>query len=192
MLKQKIYRITAVLISLCIVFSGCEKEEKPQETGAIYGKPFKGKPVSMQELSLDMGTVIIEGKVFNIEHKELTKRNAWVINFDMTDNTSSVRVSRFLENKEAKPILDGVKVGSVIQVQGKPLVDNFTNETVLKPFAIMPGSSGLSPRSASRDAAFLENSLYLSSSPVISARMCGSPARSIRSMSESAPIVVFL
>ena len=111
-----------------------------QPSEAIYGKPFKGKTVPMQELSLDMGTVIIEGKVFNIEHKELTKRNAWVINFDMTDNTSSIRVSRFLENKEAKPILDGVKVGSVIQVQGKPLVDNFTNETVLKPFAIMPGS----------------------------------------------------
>ena len=118
-----------------------KKQSAPaQASEAIYGKPFKGKIVPMQELSLDMGTVIVQGKVFNIEHKELTKRNAWVINFDITDNASSIRVSRFLENKEAKPILDGVKMGAVVQVQGKPLVDNFTNETVLKPFAIMPGS----------------------------------------------------
>ena len=30
--------------------------------------------------------------------------------------------------------------GSVVQVQGKLQVDNYTNETVLKPFSIMPGT----------------------------------------------------
>ncbi len=116
-----------------------KKEEKPQETNTIYGKPFKGQATSMKELSLDMGMIIVQGKVFNIEHKELTKRNAWVINFDITDNTSAIRVSRFLENKDAKSILEGIKKGTVVQVQGKLQVDNFTNEIVLKPFAIMPG-----------------------------------------------------
>ena len=117
-----------------------QKAQTPQETGAIFGKPFKGKAVTMSQLNLDMGFVIVEGKVFNLEHKELSKRNAWVINIDITDNTSSVRISRFLENKDAKAILDGVSVGSVIKVQGKLMVDNFTNETVLKPNAIMSGS----------------------------------------------------
>ena len=116
-----------------------KKEAAPVDNGAIYGKPFKGKAVPMKDLSMDMGFVIVEGRVFAVEHKELKKRNAWVINFDVTDHTSSVRVSRFLENKEAEPILQGVKNGTVVKVQGKLLVDNYTNETVLKPFAIMPG-----------------------------------------------------
>ena len=116
-----------------------KKEAAPVDNGAIYGKPFKGKAVPMRDMSLDMGIIIVEGRVFAVEHKELKKRNAWVINFDVTDNTSSVRVSRFLENKEAEPILQGVKNGSVLKIQGKLLVDNYTNETVLKPFAIMPG-----------------------------------------------------
>ena len=116
-----------------------KKEQAAQPSDAIYGKPFKGKAVPMKELSLDMGIVIVEGKVFALEHKELKKRNAWVINFDMTDNTSSVRVSRFLENKEAAPILEGVKNGSVVKVQGKLLVVNYTNETVLKPMNIIAG-----------------------------------------------------
>ena len=119
-----------------------KKPDAPQQSDAIYGKPFKGMPVPMDELSLDMGTIIVEGKVFSSkdDHKDLSKRNAKVINFDITDNRGSVRVSRFLENKEADPILAQVKTGSVIKVQGKLQVDNFTNETVLKPFAIMPGS----------------------------------------------------
>ena len=116
------------------------KRVSVQQPDTIYGKPFRGNPVPLQQLDLNMGTVIVQGRVFMVEHKELTKRNAWVINFDITDNTSSIRVSRFLENKEAKPILDGIAVGTVVQVQGKLQVDNFTNEVVLKPFAIMPGS----------------------------------------------------
>ena len=118
-----------------------ERKEIPaQQSEAIYGKPFRGNPVPLSELNLNMGTVIVQGRVFMVEHKELPKRNAWVINFDITDNTSSIRVSRFLENKDAKPIIDGATVGTVVQVQGKLQVDNFTNETVIKPFAIMPGS----------------------------------------------------
>ena len=93
----------------------------------------------MQELNLDMGSVIVEGKVFAVEHKELKKRNAWVINFDMTDNFGSVRVNRFMENGEAKPILENVKEGCVLRVQGRLQINQFDNELVLKPFAMMPG-----------------------------------------------------
>ena len=116
------------------------KPQAPQPAESIYGKPFKGAAVSMKELDLNMGGVIVEGKVFAVEHKELKKRNAWVINFDMTDNTGAVRINRFMESNEAKPILDSVKVGSILRVQGKPTVNNFDNEMVLKPYAIMSGT----------------------------------------------------
>ena len=115
-----------------------DKSAAPSET--FYGKPFKGTPVPMKELSLDMGTVIVEGKVFAVDHKELKKRNAYVVKFDMTDNTNSVRVSRFMEAGEAKPILENVQVGSVLRVQGKLIEDRFENEMVLKPYAMQPGS----------------------------------------------------
>jgi len=134
---------TTAMANIPQPFAAAEKkQETAQQSDAIYGKPFKGTPVPMDELSLDMGTIIVEGRVFSgkDDHKDLTKRNAKVINFDITDNRGSVRVSRFLENKEADPILQKVKTGSVIRVQGKLQVDNFTNEIVMKPFAIMPGS----------------------------------------------------
>ena len=113
----------------------------PQQQGdTFYGKPFKGNAVPMKDLNLDMGFVIVEGRVFAVDHKELKKRNAWVINFDMTDNTNSVRVSKFMEANEAKAVLDNVSVGSVLRVQGKMDVNKFDNETILRPYGMMPGS----------------------------------------------------
>ena len=107
---------------------------------AIYGKPFKGTATPMRELNLDMGSVIVEGRVFSVEHKELKKRNAWVVNFAVTDNYGSIRINRFMESGEARPILDGVKVGSVLRIQGKLMENNYDNEMILKPFAIMSGT----------------------------------------------------
>ena len=116
-----------------------EKKPDPQSE-TFFGKPFKGAVTPMKDLNLDMGSVIVEGKVFAMEHKELKKRNAWVICFDMTDNYGSVRINRFLEANEAKPILENVKVGSVLKVQGRLELNRYDNELVLKPFSMMPGS----------------------------------------------------
>ena len=79
-------------------------------------------------------------KVFAVEHKELKKRNAWVVNFDMTDNTGSIRINRFMEANEAKPILENVKPGAILQIQGKLTEDRYDNEMVLRPYAMQPGS----------------------------------------------------
>ena len=118
-----------------------QKEAPPAPPSeAIFGKPFRGNVVPMKDLDLNMGNVIVEGRVFAVEHKELPKRNAVVVKFDMTDNTSSVRISRFLEKREAEPIMKDIKVGSVVRVMGRLMVDNYTNEMVLKPNAILPGS----------------------------------------------------
>ena len=117
-----------------------KQEPVAPPSDAFYGKPFKGATTPMHQLNLDMGSVIVEGRVFAVDHKELKKRNAWVISFDMTDNSGSVRINRFMEAKEAKPILENVKEGSVLRVQGKLMINQFDNEMILKPFSMMPGS----------------------------------------------------
>ena len=116
-----------------------KKETAAVQQDTIYGKPIKNKPVPMKEINLDMGMVTVSGRVFAVDHKELPKRNAVVIRFDMSDNTSSVRVSRFMEKKEAEPVIQAVKAGCVVTVSGKLMIDNYTNEMVLKPNAIMQG-----------------------------------------------------
>ena len=111
-----------LLQKLPAVAQQTRKEEKAAapQSDTFYGKPFKGVSVPMKDVSIDMGTVIIEGRVFNIDHKELKKRNAWVVKFDVTDNTNSVRISKFMEATEAKPILENVKMGSVLKIPSYP------------------------------------------------------------------------
>ena len=119
--------------------SGKQAAPAQQQTNTIFGRSFKGKATPMSQLNLDMGSVIVEGRVFSVEHKELKKRNAWVVNFCVTDNTGSVCVNRFMENNEAKPILDNVKVGDIVRVQGLLMVNKFDNEMVLRPNSIATG-----------------------------------------------------
>ena len=116
------------------------KNEPAAQTPNFYGKPIKGKTVPMGELNLDMGSVVVEGRVFSVEHKELKNANAWVINFDMTDNTGSVRVNRYMKNAEAKAILENVRVGSVLKVQGRMEINRYDSELILTPFSMMPGT----------------------------------------------------
>ena len=120
--------------------SGGPKQDQPQSEETLYGKPFRGNPVPMKDLNIDMGSVIVEGRVFSVDHRELKKRNAWIVSFDMTDNTGSVRLQRFLENSEAKKILDHLQVGNILKVQGRTELNRYDNEMNIKPFAIMPGS----------------------------------------------------
>ncbi len=115
------------------------KKEIVEKPVAYYGRVFRGDPVKMKDIELDMGGVIVEGRVFAVNHNELKKRNACVVSFDMTDNTGAIRVKRFLENDEAKPFLEYAKEGAVLRIQGKLNIDKFDNDLVLTPYAMMPG-----------------------------------------------------
>ena len=104
----------------------------------IFGKGIRRRSVPMGEVSLDMGIVAVTGKVFFVEHRELQKRRAWVINFYITDYTNSLVVSRFLENKQAKPILERVKKGMYVTVEGKLSISSYSGELELSPYSIAP------------------------------------------------------
>ena len=115
--------------------------ENPFNGDLIYGRPFSGAATPMEELNLDMFKVIVEGEVIAVNHRELKKRNAWVICFDMTDRTSSVRINQFMEADKAKPILERIqKTGAWLRVQGKMTFDRYDNEMVMQPQSIMVGT----------------------------------------------------
>ena len=103
---------------------------------SMYGRKITRPPIPMSELNLDLDVVTVEGDVFAVNHRELKKRNAVVISFDMTDYTSSVTVSKFMEEQEAKPILDAIKTGQHLQVMGKVNFNRYSNDMELTPYAI--------------------------------------------------------
>jgi len=133
-------KMAAMRKSVSSIHSGAvpagQGRKKPR-VRQIYGKiSSRRKPVPIASLGLDMGSVLIEGDVFNVEHRELPRRKAWVVCFDVTDHTSSIRVSQFMDGDVAKPIIKEVKVGQHVQVQGRLTVSRFESDMVLEPYGI--------------------------------------------------------
>ena len=112
------------------------KGDKKPRGKAIFGKPVTKAPTPIGELELDMGMVVVEGDVFAIDNRELKKRGAWVVAFDMTDYTGSIRVNKFFPGDEGKPLVDGIKKGMHIKVQGRLNMDRFYGDMVLEPVAV--------------------------------------------------------
>ena len=127
-------------------FSSPEKKSSVAEPSpsTIYGKPFRGDTVKIGQIHLDMQDerVIIEGRVFAVDHRDIKKGAATVVSFDITDYTGSIRVSGYFKGDTGKPIVDGVnKPGLWLRVLGKVDYDDYSKEVVIKPFAIMPASA---------------------------------------------------
>ncbi len=103
----------------------------------IYGKiSGKRKPSPIGGLELDMGNVLIEGDVFHVDHRELPRRRAWVVCFDVTDYTGSIRVTQFLDGELARPIIQKVREGQHLQVYGRLNLSRFESDLVLEPHGI--------------------------------------------------------
>ena len=107
----------------------------------LYGKPIKGDPIPLSSITMDSGRVVVEGEIFAMEHRELTKTKAWVINFDLTDYKGSVRVNRYMDIKRDKPqvLLDGLSKGMWVKSFGKVSFNRFENDIVLEPYSIEVG-----------------------------------------------------
>lgn len=126
---------------LAAMKASCSAPPKPQKSknDAMFGKVSMKHPTPISELTLDMGTVLVEGDVFSIDHKDLRNRSDKVIRFDLTDYESSIRVTQFMREEEYKPILKNLKMGQHLLVQGRLTMDRFENDMVLQPTGIAYG-----------------------------------------------------
>jgi len=114
-----------------------KKSDKKDEGKSIFGKPIKKEATPIGELELDMGMVVVEGDVFAVDNKELKKRGAWVVAFDITDYSGSIRINKFFPGEEGKPLVDGIKKGMHLKIQGRLNMDRFYGDMVLEPVAVM-------------------------------------------------------
>ena len=114
-----------------------EKKEKSKEK-LIFGRIIKKFPtIAMNDVTLDSEMVTIEGDVFGIDHVEMKKRGAWIVRFDMTDRTNSIRVAKFMIGDEGKQLADAIKEGQRLIVQGRVSPDQ--GELQIEPTGIMEG-----------------------------------------------------
>ena len=109
-------------------------------TGSVLmGKAIKQRPVTMDTLTLESGRVCVEGDVVAVTSRTIPKSGAAVLCFDLTDRTNTVRVSRFLRAEDDKSVIDAVKAGDHLTVQGEIIYSKYDDDMVLDPRNIVKG-----------------------------------------------------
>ena len=118
----------------------------------LMGRAIRQSPVKMETLTLESGRVTVEGDVFAVSSRELSKRGAAILSFDITDRTNSIRVTRYLRAEDDQSILGRVNVGDHLLIQGEVNYSKFDDDMVLDPRNIMKAKKQLRPdRAAPED-----------------------------------------
>lgn len=110
---------------------------KKSQGARLMGRGVSGSITPMSELELDSARVTVCGHVFAVDHRDLAKRKAWIISFDMTDYTGSVRIRKYItDEEEGKRLSSSITEGMYLKVAGVLDMSNFDGELELKPSSI--------------------------------------------------------
>ena len=132
------YRLRAVTIKADHPAPEVKRAAKNKEK-ILLGRPIRANAAltPMSELTLESGSVTVEGRVFLSDSREIAKRGAAVLSFEMTDNTGSVHVSKFLRGDDDQSIIQQISPGMYLKVQGSINFDKYINDMVLEPRSIV-------------------------------------------------------
>jgi len=106
-----------------------------RETKVIMGQAVKEEPVSLEQIADEERSVVVTGRVFNLNRREM-RSGRTLLTFDITDHTDSLSVKLFLE-KEDEEKASAIKEGTWLMLRGAVQHDNFTQELCLMPRDIM-------------------------------------------------------
>lgn len=98
----------------------------------LYGKPGKGKPIPIEKVVPDSGSVTIWGEVFSLEQKETRDGQRKIYSIQITDYTGSITI-KIIEMKDQCRQLDTIKKGMALLVRGEINYDKYDREIVLRP-----------------------------------------------------------
>lgn len=93
----------------------------------LYGKLFKDQPVAIADLAEGMRNVVIAGKIFKQEDRDL-RTGKILLTMYVTDETSSIACKLFVKNRDE---IKGFKIGQPVLLKGTPGVDLYSKELTI-------------------------------------------------------------
>jgi DNA polymerase-3 subunit alpha (Gram-positive type) len=108
----------------------------PKNDKLIWGKMYEDRRIPIRDVANELGRVTIEGEIFACETREIKKKDLVVFSFDITDHSSSICVKRVLDREKAQPLIEGIKSGMYVRVQGQATFDNWAKEMIIQPNGI--------------------------------------------------------
>ena len=107
----------------------------------LMGRAVKGECVDIAQLNMESGAVNIQGRVFGTDSREITKTNAVVLSFCITDGTGSIHVSKYIgsrgPDKDAdKDIVNKISDGMYLRIYGNVGYNRYDEDIAIEPRSI--------------------------------------------------------
>ncbi len=103
----------------------------------IYGSKIKSKPVPLSGISIEDGNVTVWGKIFSLDMRDTKDGKRKIINFNITDKTSSYTVKIFEAVQNCEQLVAGLANGKVIMLRGHVEYDDYIKTYCIKVNSIM-------------------------------------------------------
>ena len=103
-----------------------------QSNGLIIGKvsTFRSKFVSISDINDSTTKVNVEGEIINVTTKEI-KNNRTIISFSIDDGNASITCKSFVDTNLVQGILEHLKEGQGVKVDGNAKFDDYANEITI-------------------------------------------------------------
>ena len=99
----------------------------------VYGRAIRDLPKPINEITPDDGFVTAWGDVVTCEARETKRGDSKIFSFDITDYTSTVTAKVMLNNHIIDPIIEKVKEGATVVINGAYQYDRYTSEYCVRP-----------------------------------------------------------
>jgi DNA polymerase-3 subunit alpha (Gram-positive type) len=107
------------------------KQKKASPNGNyIFGKKIEEEPMKIKDITLNTGSAIVVGEVFQIEIRDIRGNRKLAI-FNITDLTDSITVKVFLNEKQFEDFETNIVKGLYVKIEGDVVFDNYSKYLVL-------------------------------------------------------------
>lgn len=110
--------------------SAAKRNGRSISSNRIFGKGALRNPISFEEFNQDVGRVTLEGIIFYIESRSVSKDKELVVMY-MTDKKDSICMKLFVTKEDWVNLSKELNQGDYLRVYGEAKFDTYDNITVL-------------------------------------------------------------
>lgn len=105
------------------------RKKNMRDVDVFYGRNCEGTIVPIKEIQDEIGEVVIDGMIRNVESREI-KGEKQIVTFAITDYTDTIVCKVFIKNEQITEtnFFDMVKKGNFIRVKGVASLDSYDKE----------------------------------------------------------------
>ncbi len=111
-----------------------KSKENKQSSHQLMGKPIRGQDTPIGDLNQYSGRVSVTGDVFGTEKREV-RGGLRIVDFNITDYTGTIRVSKMLRDPADAPLMD-IQDGMYLRVAGPVAFNRFCDDLAMEPVSV--------------------------------------------------------